>query len=362
MPAARFAKRPKLVQRARTDIDASLCPRIDACLKAARQCVQQVAPFESCLQDEMRILERLYYKGVNQHRSALFWRRVKEVRRLGRRMLEVRLLGLLDDLRYSFYVGEDTERNPKILKNAWSKVPDEKFLTFMHDRLKDILQLIYTTKERLMKAFHSLSLMIQTGAFLQLIVILIAIVSRVNAIMEELETALQPFLNNLEVLLAALGYKRRNKMTRTPDRTQMPKTTSGSTHPANRAVSHSEQADDNGEDLGRAVLRKHTGRSSEADIDTREEPPESSWQQQLHQESDQIATNTIDEESLLVPIPEPPSIIVRTGVDASVFASEPAPATSEQTELDIISSKEVTKFKKKKGKRKDEIDEIFGLL
>ena len=59
----------------------------------------------------MRVLERLYYKGVNQHRNALFWRKVKEVRRLGKRVLEVRLGGLLDDLRYSFYcVGEDEER------------------------------------------------------------------------------------------------------------------------------------------------------------------------------------------------------------------------------------------------------------
>ncbi|KAL5490473.1 hypothetical protein ACEPAI_5306 [Sanghuangporus weigelae] len=357
MPATRFAKRLKLVQRARTDIDVSLCPRIDACLKAARQCAQQIAPFESCLQDEMRILERLYYKSVNQHRSALFWRRVKEVRRLGRRVLEVRLLGLLDDLRYSFYIGEDIERNPKILKTAWSKVPDEKFLTFINDRLKDILELIYTTKERLMKAYHSLSLMMQTGAFLQLIVILTAIVSRLNAIMEELETVLDSFLNNLEVLLEALGYKRNKKTTRTTDKTQMPKATSESRRPENRAVSKSEQAEINDEDLGRAVLRKHTGSSSETYINTREASIESFWRQQ--QQDDEENAN-IDEGSLLGPIPERPSIIIKTEVDASVFASEPAPP--ERAELGVASSKEVTKVKKKKKKRKDAIDDIFGSL
>ncbi|KAL5533299.1 hypothetical protein ACEPAF_5075 [Sanghuangporus sanghuang] len=359
MPAARFPKRPKLTQRARNDIDASLCPKIDACLKAARQCAQQVAPFESCLQDEMRILERLYYKGANQHRSALFWRRVKEVRRLGRRVLEVRLSGLLDDLRYSFYVGEDVERNPKILKSAWSKVPDARFLTFINDRLRDILELICTTKERLMKAYHSLLLMMQTGAFLQLIVILTAIVSRLNAVMEELGTILQPFLSNFEDLLEALEYKRNKKMTRIADRTQMPKATSKSTHPVNRAVSDSEQVDSNGEDLGSTVLRKHTGRSSETNIDTREASIESFWPQQQRQQQDNDNV-VIDEDSTPVSIPEPPSIIIKAGVDARFGASQPA--TPGQAEPGVTSSKETTKVRKKKKKRKDEIDEIFGLL
>ncbi|OCB84099.1 hypothetical protein A7U60_g8771 [Sanghuangporus baumii] len=336
MPAARFPKRPKLTQRARNDIDASLCPKIDACLKAARQCAQQVAPFESCLQDEMRILERLYYKGVNQHRSALFWRRVKEVRRLGRRVLEVRLLGLLDDLRYSFYVGEDVER-----------------------KLRDISELICTTKERLMKAYHSLLLMMQTGAFLQLIVILTAIVSRLSAVMEELGTILRPLLNHLDVLLEALENKRNKKMTRIADRTQMPKATSKSTHPINRAVSDSEQVDSNGEDLGSTVLRKHTGRSSETNIDTREASIESFWPQQQRQQQDNDNV-IIDEDSTPVSIPEPPSIIIKAGVDARFDASEPA--TPGHAELGVTSSKEMTKSKKKKKKRKDEIDEIFGLL
>ncbi|KAL5511823.1 hypothetical protein ACEPAH_5041 [Sanghuangporus vaninii] len=351
MPAARYPKRPKLVQRARTDVDASLCPQIDACLKAARQCAQQIAPFESCLQDEMRILERLYYKGVNQHRSALFWRRVKEVRRLGRRVLEVRLLGLSDDLRYSFYVGEDVERNPKILKSAWSKVPDEKFLSFINDRLKAILELICITKERLMKAYHSLSLMMQTGAFLQLIVILTAIVSRLNAIMEELETILQSFLNNLEVLLDALGYKKRtSRPLRSARKMKRPIPASGSTHPVNRTVSDSEQAEITDEDLGRAVLRKPPETNI---INTREASIESFWPQQ----DDENAI--INEESLLMPIPEPPSIIVKTGADASALASKPA--TPDQADLGAISSNETTKAKKRK-KRRDEIDEIFGSL
>ena len=63
----------------------------------------------------MRVLERLYYKGVNQHRSALFWRKVKEVRRLGKRVLEVGLGGLLDDSRYSFYCVGDGERKYVLL-------------------------------------------------------------------------------------------------------------------------------------------------------------------------------------------------------------------------------------------------------
>ena len=34
------------------------------------------------------MLERLYYKGKNQHRTALFWQRVAEMRKFGERVDE----------------------------------------------------------------------------------------------------------------------------------------------------------------------------------------------------------------------------------------------------------------------------------
>lgn len=79
-------------------------------LKDLRSCAQRLAPLLSALEDEMRILERLYYKGRNQHRSALFWRKVEEMRRYGKRILELQSFEQVDSLRYSFYVGDDAVR------------------------------------------------------------------------------------------------------------------------------------------------------------------------------------------------------------------------------------------------------------
>ena len=79
-------------------------------LKDLRSCAQRLAPLLSALEDEMRILERLYYKGRNQHRSASFWRKVEEMRRYGKRILELQSFEQVDSLRYSFYVGDDAVR------------------------------------------------------------------------------------------------------------------------------------------------------------------------------------------------------------------------------------------------------------
>ena len=84
--------------------------KIDAFLKDLRACAQRLAPVLSTLEDEMLILDRLYYKGSNQHRSALFWRKVEEMRRFGKRVLELQLGELIQSTRYAFYVVEGVER------------------------------------------------------------------------------------------------------------------------------------------------------------------------------------------------------------------------------------------------------------
>ena len=110
MSLPRHVKQPIPIAIPRHEVNTSIHQNVDATLKAARICAQQVAPLEACLKDEMRILERLYYKSINQHRMAHFWKRVQEVRRLGRRVLEAHFTSLLDDLRFSFYVKEGSER------------------------------------------------------------------------------------------------------------------------------------------------------------------------------------------------------------------------------------------------------------
>lgn len=102
-PTLRHVAKPKLASKPRSSVNASQQSRIDAILKELRTSSHVLSPILSTFEDELRILERLYYKGRNQHRAALFWKKVQETRRFGQRLLEMQLVTLLDDLRYAFY-------------------------------------------------------------------------------------------------------------------------------------------------------------------------------------------------------------------------------------------------------------------
>lgn len=97
------AKAPRLIGKARNEIDLEVHGKIDSVLKDLRACSRRLAGAASAVNDELRILHRLYYKGKNQHRSALFWRRVAEVRRFAQCISQVQLSNFVDRLRYAFY-------------------------------------------------------------------------------------------------------------------------------------------------------------------------------------------------------------------------------------------------------------------
>lgn len=83
---------------------------IDMSLKDLRQASRRVTAFSTPYQNELRLLERIYYKGKNQHRSALFWRKASEILRLSKRIHEVNFLGFVEELRYAFYGVEDRNK------------------------------------------------------------------------------------------------------------------------------------------------------------------------------------------------------------------------------------------------------------
>ena len=83
---------------------------IDSALKALKSSSKQLQATLSTFHDEMRILERLYYKGKNQHRSALFWRRVCELRRFGERIKRTQMEVLVEQTRRSFWGPLDQQR------------------------------------------------------------------------------------------------------------------------------------------------------------------------------------------------------------------------------------------------------------
>jgi hypothetical protein len=73
-------------------------------LKIVHRCLQEtIAAFST----ELQLLERIYYKGKNQHRAALFWRKVIEIRRLCSRISCLEVVEVIEELRYTFYDTQD---------------------------------------------------------------------------------------------------------------------------------------------------------------------------------------------------------------------------------------------------------------
>jgi hypothetical protein len=101
--ARRYLSKPAINASERSSVPAHLHPRIDALLKELRNTSRRLRTTLASCSDELRILERLYYKGKNQHRSAIFWRHVVEMRRYGSRLAEADVFGLVNNLRHTFH-------------------------------------------------------------------------------------------------------------------------------------------------------------------------------------------------------------------------------------------------------------------
>ncbi|KLO06726.1 hypothetical protein SCHPADRAFT_837640 [Schizopora paradoxa] len=204
MPTARHVKQPKIAPTARADIDVSFYGRVDAALKDLRTCSRQIGPVLLSMEDELRILDRLYYKGKNQHRLAKFWKKVEEMRRFGKRIVEMQLSARMDDLRYAFYGDGSLERNPSTLKKAWTQIPDVSYLSCMLYRVEGANVLVDEARRRFAGVNRSLLLMMQTGAFLQFIVTLTAIVSRLDALSQEIQEPLYSWKASLKSLISVM--------------------------------------------------------------------------------------------------------------------------------------------------------------
>lgn len=109
MNPRRLRKAPKIDFLSRGSLDPSCYSSIDAALKHVKIHARRLHTVLTTHDDELEILERLYYKGKNQHRSALFWRDVVEMRRYAMRLSEMSLLEIIDSFRFSFF-GEGSEQ------------------------------------------------------------------------------------------------------------------------------------------------------------------------------------------------------------------------------------------------------------
>src|SRR5277367_4797599 len=99
----RTAAAPSLLRSPRSSLELSKHGHIDAVLKELKVSSRRLRCVSVVLRDESNILERLYYKGKNQHRPALFWRRIVEARNNARRLRQICLFELVDNLRRAFF-------------------------------------------------------------------------------------------------------------------------------------------------------------------------------------------------------------------------------------------------------------------
>ena len=109
MPPRRHVPSPHLRCTPRSALEASNHPAIDTVLKQLKTCSRRLQAALASHRTELQILERLYYKGKNQHRTALFWQRVAEMRKLGERLDEMHMDDVVESMRLSFW-GDSSAR------------------------------------------------------------------------------------------------------------------------------------------------------------------------------------------------------------------------------------------------------------
>ncbi|KAJ7452469.1 hypothetical protein B0H11DRAFT_2073568 [Mycena galericulata] len=199
----RSRRPPKLTRTAKASLEPDLHASIDAALKDLKTCARRLQPVLATFSEELQILHRLYYKGKNQHRPALFWRRVAEMRRYADRVEELSLLSLVDYLRYSFF-GEELQQNSKLLKGSWTHYPNPSSVSFLLERIRGSLMLIHKMHGRLAHAYQSFVLAMQTGAFIQLILTLAGIASRMSSLAAELSEVLRLTWDAVNRILSTL--------------------------------------------------------------------------------------------------------------------------------------------------------------
>ncbi len=109
MTPRRHVPSPPLNCLPRHSLDSEHHPVIDAALKQLKACSRRLQAALDSHRTELQVLERLYYKGKNQHRTALFWQRVAELRKFGERVDEMHMDEVVENIRLSFW-GEPSVR------------------------------------------------------------------------------------------------------------------------------------------------------------------------------------------------------------------------------------------------------------
>ncbi|KAH8106699.1 hypothetical protein BXZ70DRAFT_914718 [Cristinia sonorae] len=187
----------------RSNLAQEHCTVVDKVLKDLKSCTRRLHAALLSQHTELRILDQLYYKGNNQHRTALFWNRIEEVRRFGKRVEKLEVYDTVESLRVSFWTPQNT-LTAKNVKGAWTHVPGYTAVQATLNRIKACKILMDKMHQCLTKTYDQLNLNMQTGAFLQLILTVTAITSRLAMLLDEVRTAVDAAWEACSQLLTIL--------------------------------------------------------------------------------------------------------------------------------------------------------------
>ncbi|KEP53298.1 hypothetical protein V565_032940 [Rhizoctonia solani 123E] len=133
MPPRRFRLLASADFKPRDNLD---IPAVTQLLKQLKSAHKNGRASQKLLFTEMHLLERVYYKGKNQHGLSLFWKSAVSVRRVSARIHEANLPGLLEVLGGMFH--EEPFEGQKVFSGAWTRVPPPVTVAQILERLLDI--------------------------------------------------------------------------------------------------------------------------------------------------------------------------------------------------------------------------------
>ncbi|KAH7340948.1 hypothetical protein B0J17DRAFT_766864 [Rhizoctonia solani] len=351
MPQRRFRIVASADYRPRDNLD---IPAVTRLLKQLKSGHKNARSSQKLLFTEMHILERVYYKGKNQHGLSLFWRSVVSVRRISKRIYETNLPGLLEILGGMFH--EEPFEGQKVFSGAWTRVPPSTNIAQILERLLDIEMLLKSAMVTLQKAYKAFCLAMPNTAFLQLTIVLVSIVSRTSAVATTLlDTTLSliPYiyavfetLESPKSLLNKIAKRLKHTMsTPAPEKLIAPpvKPTSHIPTPMN--------LDDMDEDLGLSIARSALPPTTVLPLTP---PAQTTTADSPAIPISPVPTTCLDVETTtpLPLLPPPPSQPPRAQIIPKNVPAEPAAHAAP-----VATS---TKPKKKRKKTRDEIDAIFG--
>ncbi|KAG9125940.1 hypothetical protein FRC07_005518 [Ceratobasidium sp. 392] len=127
-------------------------PSIGHLLKILKTNSKNVRSGQKQLLAEIHLLERVYYKGKNQHGLSLFWRSVVSARRMASRIYEVNIPRLLEILAGMFH--EEAFTGTKVFSGAWTRIPPPENLAKILERSSRVVELLNSARETFLKAYR----------------------------------------------------------------------------------------------------------------------------------------------------------------------------------------------------------------